>query len=145
MAVKKSGQLVLFRFPQTDLLPGKSRPALLIAPLPSGRHDWLVCMISTQITQAVPRVDEVININDVDFAKTGLKTASVIRLTRLAVVSDSIFTGSIGQISAARLGVLKKRLAPNGSHQVRELTLCGHLSAPNARASILQCEILSHA
>jgi len=111
MAVKKSGQLVLFRFPQTDLLPGKSRPALLIAPLPSGRHDWLVCMISTQITQAVPRVDEVININDVDFAKTGLKTASVIRLTRLAVVSDSIFTGSIGQISAARLGVLKKRLA----------------------------------
>jgi len=73
MAVKKSGQLVLFRFPQTDLLPRKLRPALLIAPLPSGRHDWLVCMISTQITQAVPRVDEVININDADFAKTGLK------------------------------------------------------------------------
>ncbi len=111
MAVKKSGQLVLFRFPQTDLLPGKLRPALLIAPLPSGRHDWLVCMISTQIAQAVPKVDEVINMNDADFAKTGLKTASVIRLTRLAVVSDSIFTGSIGQISAARLGVLKKRLA----------------------------------
>ncbi|PYS57025.1 MAG: PemK family protein [Acidobacteria bacterium] len=109
--MQKSGQLVLFRFPQTDLLPGKLRPALLIAPLPSGRHDWLVCTISTQITQAVPRVDEVININDADFAKTGLKTGSVIRLTRLAVVSDSIFTGSIGQISAARLGVLKKRLA----------------------------------
>ena len=111
MAVKKSGQLVLFRFPQTDLLPGKLRPALLLAPLPSGRHDWLVCMISTQIAQAALGVDEVININDADFAKTGLKTASVIRLTRLAVVSDSIFTGSIGQISATRLGVLKKRLA----------------------------------
>jgi len=111
MAVKKSEQLVLFSFPQTDLLPGKLRPALLIAPLPSARHDWLVCMISTQIAQAVPRVDEVININDADFAKTGLKTASVIRLTRLAVVSDSIFTGSIGQISAGRLSVRKKRLA----------------------------------
>ena len=99
MEVKKSGQLVLFRFPQTDLLPGKLRPALLLAPLPSGRHDWLVCMISTQIAQAAPGVDEIININDADFAKTGLKSASVIRLTRLAVVSDSIFTGLIGQIS----------------------------------------------
>jgi len=70
MAVKKSGQLVLFRFPQTNLLSGKLRPALLIAPLPSGRHDWLVCMISTQIAQAAHRVDEIININDTDFAKT---------------------------------------------------------------------------
>jgi mRNA interferase MazF len=111
MAVKKSGQLVLFRFPQTDLLPGKLRPALLLAPLPSGRNDWLVCMISSQIGQAIAGVDEIINASDSDFATSGLKTASVIRLTRLAVVSDSIFTGSIGQISAARLGVLKKRLA----------------------------------
>ena len=111
MAVKKAGQLVLFRFPQTDLLPGKFRPALLLAPLPSGHRDWLVCMLSTQIAQAVPGVDEVINASDADFAQSGLKSGSVIRLTRLAVVSDSIFTGSIGQISAARLGGLKKRLA----------------------------------
>lgn len=60
MAVKKSGQLVLFRFPQTDLLPGKLRPALLLAPLPSGRDDWLVCMISSQIAQAIASVDEII-------------------------------------------------------------------------------------
>lgn len=111
MAVKKSGQLVLFRFPQTDLLPGKLRPALLLAPLPSGRDDWLVCMISSQIAQAIASVDEIIKTNDADFAQSGLKIASVIRLTRLAVVSDSIFTGSIGQVSAARLSVLKKRLA----------------------------------
>lgn len=111
MAVKKSGQLALFRFPQTDLLPGKLRPALLLAPLPSDRHDWLVCMISSQIAQAITGVDEVIKTNDADFAQSGLKIASVIRLTRLAVVSDSILTGSIGQVSAARLGVLKKRLA----------------------------------
>ena len=34
MALRKSGQLVLFRFPQTDLAIGKLRPALLLAPLP---------------------------------------------------------------------------------------------------------------
>lgn len=111
MAVKKSGQLVLFRFPQTDLVLGKPRPALLLAPLSSGRNDWLVCMISTQIAQAVAGVDEVIAKGDTDFAQSGLKTASVVRLTRLAVVSDSIFLGPIGEISVARLSRLKKRLA----------------------------------
>lgn len=110
MAVRKSGQLVLFRFPQTDLVAGKLRPALLLAPLPSGRNDWLVCMVSSQINQAVEGVDEVIS-SDADFAHSGLKTSSVIRLTRLAVVSDSIFFGDIGEISGARLGDLKKRLA----------------------------------
>jgi len=111
MAVKESGQLVLFRFPQTDLLPGKLRPALLLAPLPPGRNDWLVCMISSQVGQAIAGIDEIINASDADFTRSGLKTASLSRLTRLAVVSDSIFVGVIGEISAARLGILKKRLA----------------------------------
>lgn len=111
MAVKKSGQLVLFRFPQTDLLPGKLRPALLLAPLPSGHADWLVCMISTQLNQTITGVDEIVNATDDDFAQSGLKTSSVIRLTRLAVAEDSIFVGAIGQISASRLDRLKGRLA----------------------------------
>lgn len=109
--MKKSGQLVLFKFPQTDLLPGKLRPPVLLAPLPSGRNDWLVCMISSQIGQAITGVDEIIEASDPDFAPSGLKTASMIRLTRLAVVSDLIFFGVIGEISTARLGGLKKRLA----------------------------------
>ncbi len=111
MAVKKSGQLILFKFPQTDLAVGKLRPALLLAPLPSGRNDWLVCMLSSQLTQAVGGIDEIVSPSDADFAPSGLKTASVIRLTRLAVVSDAIFFGGIGEISAARLSELKKRLA----------------------------------
>lgn len=111
MAVRKSGQLVLFRFPQTDLVLGKLRPALLLAPLPSGRNDWLVCMISSQIGQAIAGVDEIINASDPDFPSSGLKATSMIRLTRIAAVSDSIFSGVIGEISAVRLGNLKRRLA----------------------------------
>jgi mRNA interferase MazF len=111
MAVIKSGQIALFKFPQTDLAPGKLRPALLLAPLPSGRGDWLVCMISSQLAQAVAGVDDIITQTDADFAVSGLKTASVIRLTRLAVVADSVFLGLLGEISADRLKELKKRLA----------------------------------
>lgn len=46
---KQAGQIVAFRFPQTDLDKGKLRPALLLANLPGEYDDWLTCMISSQI------------------------------------------------------------------------------------------------
>ncbi|MGI8668984.1 MAG: hypothetical protein ACR2J3_03950 [Aridibacter sp.] len=47
MAIK-SGQIILFRFPQTNLVLGRNRPALVLAPLPTAYNDWLVCMISSR-------------------------------------------------------------------------------------------------
>jgi mRNA interferase MazF len=111
MALKRSGQIVLFRFPQTDLVIGKLRPALLLAPLPTGQNDWLVCMVSSQLFQSTPGIDEIIETTDEDFIQTGLKTSSVIRLTRLTVVEESVLRGTIGEISRHRLLDLKKRLA----------------------------------
>jgi len=32
--MRKTGQLVIFKFPQTDLVAGKPRPALMLAKLP---------------------------------------------------------------------------------------------------------------
>jgi mRNA interferase MazF len=68
----------------------------------AGVHDFIANKPS------VAGVDEVLTTTDADFAPSGLKIASVIRLTRLAVVSQSIFVGIIGEISAKRLKVLKK-------------------------------------
>lgn len=87
------------------------RPALVIANLPSHRKDWLVCMISSQIHQTIQNIDEIIETTDADFSGTGLKTASLVRLTRLAVVEETIFTGTIGEISQNRLAKLKTRLS----------------------------------
>jgi mRNA interferase MazF len=39
--MKQAGQIVLFRFPHTDLEEGKLRPALLLARLPDEYDDWL--------------------------------------------------------------------------------------------------------
>ena len=47
--MKKGGQLVLFRFPQTDLEEGKLRPALLLAKVPGEYDDGLICMISSRL------------------------------------------------------------------------------------------------
>lgn len=38
------GQIVLFRFPQTDQTEGKLRPALVLRRLPGKFDDWLICM-----------------------------------------------------------------------------------------------------
>lgn len=109
--MKQAGQIVLFRFPQTDLEEGKSRPALLLAQLPGAHDDWLICMISSQTRYFVPEFDEIVRESDPDFSESGLKVASVIRIGRLAVVQGEILLGAIGQIAPKRLQRIKERLA----------------------------------
>ncbi|MBI4632087.1 MAG: type II toxin-antitoxin system PemK/MazF family toxin [Chloroflexi bacterium] len=108
--MKKAGQVVLFKFPQTDLAEGKLRPALLLAKLPNQYDDWLICMISTQTRQAIENFDDVVNENDSDFTSSGLKVTSVIRVSRLAVVNGQILLGAIGEISIKRLKHIKQQI-----------------------------------
>ena len=84
--MKEAGQVVAFRFPQTDLEQGKLRPALLLGKLPGNYDDWLICMISSQTHQHIVGFDEIVQESDVDFGESGLKVTSVIRVGRLAVV-----------------------------------------------------------
>jgi len=109
--MKQPGQVVLFRFPQTDLAEGKLRPALLLGSLPGGHDDWLICMISSQLQHHVPQFDEIIREGDDDFSLSGLKVASLIRVGRLAVIEGRILFGALGDIAPARLQRLKNRLA----------------------------------
>ena len=106
--MKKSGQVVVFRFPQTDLEEGKLRPALLLEKLPGEYDDWLICMISSQTRQYITGFDEIVQDSDEDFKQSGLKVTSVIRVGRLAVVSGEILLGAIGEISGDRLSRIKK-------------------------------------
>lgn len=108
--MSRAGQIVLFRFPQTDLKPGKLRPAVLVSEVPGPYDDWLICMISSQIRQCIEGFDEVIAQDDEDFEQTGLKAPSVVRSGRLAIVEKELLIGSIGRISRARTTRIKQRL-----------------------------------
>lgn len=101
--MKRAGQVVVFRFPQADLVSGKLRPALLLGKVPGPYGDWLICMISSQLRHHIEGFDEVIEANDADFPDSGLKVSSVVRVGRLAVVQSSLLLGSIGEISRDRL------------------------------------------
>ncbi len=105
------GQVLLVRFPQTDLQEGKLRPVLAIAAVPGGHGDLLACMLSSQLLQKVDGFDDLVDSTDEDFVDSGLKVPSVVRIGRLAVLSSSLFVGRLGCVSATRLMRIKARLS----------------------------------
>lgn len=105
------GEIVLFRFPTTAFSEGKLRPALVIRKLPGPYDDWLICMISTKMEHAIEGFDEIIYLHDPGFSETGLKSQSVCRLSRLAVVEQSLLIGSIGRINTQRMVRIKTTLS----------------------------------
>ena len=107
----KPGKIVLFRFPQTDFVVGKLRPALVITKLPGNYQDWLICMISTKKHQYLSDYDEIISQDSEEFSLSGLKSESIIRSTRLAVVNEDILIGSIGNISVKLLNRIRRNLS----------------------------------
>ncbi|NCA89461.1 MAG: type II toxin-antitoxin system PemK/MazF family toxin [Gammaproteobacteria bacterium] len=109
--MKRAGQIALTPFPNTDLSGVKRRPVLLIRQASSRFDDWLVCMVSSQLHQAETGFDEFLMPQDPDFAGTGLKAPSVLRLSRIAVLDGDLLIGSIGAISNERLSRIRARLA----------------------------------
>jgi len=110
----KEGDVALAPLPQADGQI-KNRPVVLLRHLPPF-GDFLVCGISTQVHQRVAGFDEEITTSDPEFAASGLKATSLIRLGFLAVLPDAVLLGRIGTLSSSR----RQRLLAN---------LCRHLSS----------------
>jgi len=107
------GDIALAPLPQADGLI-KNRPVVLLHRLPPF-GDFLVCGVSTQLHQRVANFDDVVAPGDLEFAATGLKAESLIRLGFLAVLPEAAMLGKLGMISSAR----RARLLAN---------LCRHLN-----------------
>jgi mRNA interferase MazF len=88
----------------------KNRPAIILREMPPF-GDALLCGVSTQLRQSAKDFDELISPSDADFASSGLKEGSLIRLGLLAVVPRSKIVGSIGSISPERHKRLLQRLS----------------------------------
>jgi mRNA interferase MazF len=109
------GDIALAPLPQADG-QSKNRPVVLLRRLPPF-GDFLVCGVSTQLQQYVKGFDEILVPPDTEFAASGLKAASLIRLGFLAVLPESGMLGKIGTLSSVR----RQRLLEN---------LCNHLNPP---------------
>lgn len=101
--------MVLAALPQADLT-FKARPALALRQMPP-YGDWLLCGISSQLQQAAPGFDEVLSPAEPDFATSGLREPSVIRLGFLSAVPERLIKGRTGWVAASRHRRLLARLA----------------------------------
>ena len=110
----KEGDVVLTPLPQADGQV-KNRPAVVLRNMPP-HGDLLVCGVSTQLHQQVAGFDDTIKPGDPDFAMSGLKAPSLIRLGFLVVLPASSFLGSIGSVTPERHRRLLQRLS---EHLVR--------------------------
>lgn len=108
--MKQAGQIVLFDYPHTELNQYSLHPALLIAKLPGNYDDWLILMISSNLNQYQEGIDDMITEKSSDYLTSGLKSNSIFRVTRIAVVNGDLLKGTIGEISEKRLERIKQNL-----------------------------------
>ena len=105
------GDVVLISLPQTGGGPPKLRPALVLTLLPGPYQNVLIAGISTQLHLIEANWDELIQPGDLDFAASGLRQTSVIRLSYLYAAGAAEVRGVIGSIDSGRLDRLQSRLA----------------------------------
>jgi mRNA interferase MazF len=98
----KKGDVVLIKFPFTDLSGSKLRPALVL--FESG-DDVVVSFITSVLAERFT--------GDVSLVKSeqnGLKKDSVLRLAKLATLSKSLIAGRIGNFSKEEMAAVNRGL-----------------------------------
>lgn len=108
MARYVAKQIVLLRFPFSDLSSEKVRPAIVITELP--RDDYITCMITTR--QNIDRF--CIELSDADCVAGSIRHPSFIRCERLFVANETVIQKSVGEISRIKfeqvIGTIIKEL-----------------------------------
>ncbi len=90
--------MILLPFPFDDMQVAKVRPALcLTEPVGPYRH-IIVAFISSRLADALLASDLLIARSHPEFACTGLKLDSVLKLHRLLTVPESLFQRELGAL-----------------------------------------------
>ncbi len=98
----KKGDVVLIKFPFTDLTGNKLRPALVLF---DSADDVVVSFITTVFPERF--------IGDVTLIKSeqnGLKKDSILRLSKLATLSKNLLAGRLGVVSQEELKAVNRGL-----------------------------------
>lgn len=97
------GDVVLLKFPFTDGIGFKRRPALLINSFDDG--DIIVCRITSQIYETG------YDIKIDNWVGAGLKLASVIRVHKIASLEADLVESKLGRIETLELEKVKEILS----------------------------------
>lgn len=91
--------VVLIRYPFSDLSGSKVRPAVVMSSTSYNKkgEDALFVLISSNIGNPQP-TDYLIDKDDIEFSKTGLKTASIIRTDKIVYLTKKLAIRKLGKI-----------------------------------------------
>lgn len=96
----RPGDVVLVRFPFTDLTTAKLRPAVVLA---THGDDLTIVGIFSGSPHPLRETWISLSSQDPTFSQTGLKTSSVIEAERIAVIEQSVVVRRLGVLSAFSL------------------------------------------
>ncbi|AFY91906.1 type II toxin-antitoxin system PemK/MazF family toxin [Chamaesiphon minutus] len=91
------GDVVLVPFPFTDLSQTKLRPAIVLYVQPEG-EDITLCFISSQNLERVSRDELIIDPEHPEFAQTGLKSKSKVRVSRIVTLEKQLIKRKLGSL-----------------------------------------------
>ena len=97
----KPGEVVLVRFPFTDLATVKKRPALVLTRTTRSPRNRLVtlAMITSQVEGLKLEGDVLLK----DWKAAGLLHPSLLRLAKIATIDEQLIEKAIGRLSALDL------------------------------------------
>ena len=91
-------RIVLVPFPFDDLTSTKVRPAVCLTDEIGPHHHVVLAFITSQVPESPSVTDIVLRPEDPDFAVTGLRVASAIRLHRLMTVGTEMIRRTLGTL-----------------------------------------------
>ena len=91
------GDVVLVPFPFTDLSQTKLRPAIVLYVQPEG-EDITLCFISSQNLDRVNRDESIVEMSHPEFAQTGLKSTSKVRVSRIVTLERQLIKRKLGSL-----------------------------------------------
>lgn len=96
------GDIVLIKFPFTDLSGSKLRPAVVLVTTAT---DSTVCFITTQLGWQEP-TDLLLSPNEIN----GLKKPSLLRIGKIATLDKTLVKGLLGRLSQVEVIELNTKL-----------------------------------
>ncbi|HUY12051.1 MAG TPA: type II toxin-antitoxin system PemK/MazF family toxin [Terriglobia bacterium] len=90
------GDVVLVPFPFTDLAGSALRPAFVVSPTPIGQ-DVILAAISSVVRGDSYPTDCLVPSAHAEFANTGLRVTSVVRLHKLVTVEEGVVVRRLGR------------------------------------------------
>ena len=102
MGTLAAGQVVIVRFPFSDLTASKLRPAVVLAD--AGRDDWILCQITSQ-----PYGDaRAIRLEVGDIERGSLRQTSFARPGKLFTAHATLVTGQVGHLKAGKFATIRE-------------------------------------